>query len=85
MNPYVQQLDAILPTGLTGTVMESDGATVAVAGFPAPVGAVARIETTSADGLPAEVIGFRDQWTLVSPIGALQGVRRGQGVRIVQT
>ena len=85
MNPYVQQLDAILPTGLTGTVMESDGATVAVAGFPAPVGAVARIETTSADGLPAEVIGFRDQWTLVSPIGALQGVRRGQRVRLVQT
>ena len=85
MNAYASQLDAILPTGLTGTVVESDGTTIAVAGFPAPVGAVVRIDNGAAAGLSAEVIGFRDQWTLVSPIGALQGVRRGQRVSLART
>ena len=85
MNNYVSQLDAILPSGMTGTVVESDGSTIAVAGFPAPVGAVARIDNGIAEGLPAEVIGFRDQWTLLSPIGALQGVRRGQRVALART
>lgn len=85
MNNYVSQLEAILPSGMTGTVVESDGATISVAGFPAPVGAIARIDNGKADGLSAEVIGFRDQWTLVSPIGALQGVRRGQRVSLART
>ena len=85
MSNYAGQLDAIVPTGLTGTVVESDGATVAVAGFPAPVGAVARIDNATPAGLSAEVIGFRDQWTLVSPIGGLQGVRRGQRVSLMRT
>ena len=85
MNAYATQLDAILPTSLTGTVVESDGTTIAVAGFPAPVGAVARIDNALTDGLAAEVIGFRDHWTLVSPIGTLQGVRRGQRVTLDKT
>ena len=85
MSHYANQLADIIPTSLTGTVAESDGATIAVAGFPAPVGAVAHVDNGFDGGLEAEVIGFRDQWTLISPMGNLQGVRRGNRVQLAQS
>lgn len=85
MNAFAAQLDAVVTTALTGTVVQSDGATIAVAGFPAPVGAVARIQRGGGAELEAEVIGFRDDWTLVSPLAPVQGVRRGDRVRLARS
>ncbi len=44
MLDFTAQLDALMPTALTGTVAQTVGMTVAAAGFPAPVGAVAEIQ-----------------------------------------
>ena len=85
MNQYHAQLAALSPTAITGTVVRSDGATIAVAGFPAPVGAVARIERASGAMLEAEVIGFRDELSIISPYGEVTGVRRGDRVRLAKT
>ena len=41
---FTEQLDALMPTALTGTVAQTVGMTIAAAGFPAPVGAVAEIQ-----------------------------------------
>ncbi len=79
------QLAAVMPTGLTGSVARTEGMTVSVAGFPAPVGAMAEIERQTGDPLPAEVIGFRDQLTLLYPHRDLDGVRHGNRVRLVRT
>ena len=65
--------------------MQTTGLTVAVAGLPAPVGAVVAIEGQSGGQVEAEVIGFRDERTLVMPLADLQGVRRGSPVRLVRT
>jgi len=90
MNAYARELASIIPTGLTGAVVESDGATIAVAGFPAPVGSVARVTGDAGDtrhdsGLEAEVIGFRDRLTLLSPLGSVNGVRRGDRVHLTRS
>jgi FliI/YscN family ATPase len=85
MNQYHTQLAALSPTAITGTVVRSDGATIAVAGFPAPVGAVARIERASGATLEAEVIGFRDELSIISPYGDVTGVRRGDRVRLAKS
>lgn len=61
------------------------GLTAAVAGFPAPVGALVEIERQHGVPLEAEVVGFRDEVTLVCPFGELEGVRRGNRVRLVRT
>ncbi|MEX0586250.1 MAG: FliI/YscN family ATPase [Pirellulales bacterium] len=84
MTPYRAQLDAIMPTALTGSVMRTLGATVAVADFPAPIGAEVQIERQSGP-LRGEVVGFRDSQTLVFPLGDVDGVRRGNRVRLVRT
>jgi flagellum-specific ATP synthase len=79
------QLDCVLPTGLEGSVVRIVGMTAAVADFPAPVGAVVEVERDAAEPARAEVIGFRDELTLLYPHENLQGVRRGNRVRLLRT
>lgn len=85
MNALAQQLQQILPSAMTGTVVRCAGLTVTVADFPAPVGALAQITRISGDPLPAEVIGFRDDLTLLSPLSDMAGVRHGDRVVLKQT
>lgn len=79
------QLESIMPTALLGSVARTVGTTVAVAGMPAPVGALVEIERQSGPALVAEVIGFREDLTLVSPFGDTGGVRHGNRVRLART
>jgi flagellar biosynthesis/type III secretory pathway ATPase len=47
----------------------------AVAGLPAPVGALVEIQRQAGAPIEGEVIGFRDNLTLVYPFSGLSGVR----------
>lgn len=78
-------LEQIVPTALSGSVVRTVGMTAAAADFPAPVGALAAIHRETGPPLLAEVIGFRDQLTLLYPLNRLDGVRRGNQVRLVRT
>lgn len=65
--------------------METNGGTAAVADFPAPVGSVVDIERSGGGCIRAEVIGFRNNRTLVFPYDSLVGIRRGAQVRLINT
>ena len=79
------QLDSILPAALEGSVAQVIGMTASIADFPAPLGAIAEIDRQAARPARAEVIGFRNDLTLLYPYDSLQGVRRGNRVRLVRT
>ncbi len=79
------QVRGILPVRMTGSVSKLTGQTAAVSGFPAPLGAVCRIECGSGSDIEAEVVGFKSDETLVLSYGDLAGVRRGQRVTLVQS
>lgn len=81
----IDQLSEILPTDLHGSVVRTVGAAVAVAGLPAPVGALVEIERTHGPPIEAEVVGFTDQLAIVYPLDHVQGVRHGNRVRMVRT
>lgn len=85
MLDLVEQLASIAPTALTGSVVRTEGTTAAVADFPAPVGAVVEIERQNGNHVRGEVVGFRDELTIVYPLADLTGVRRGSRVRLVRT
>ncbi len=85
MNSYLEQLDAIMPAALVGSVVRTEGTTAWVAGFPAPVGAIVEIQRQSGPAVPAEVIGFRDECTIVYPYEDLSGVRFGNRVDLIRT
>ena len=85
MHDFAAQLAAVMPTALEGRVARLVGTTAAVAGFPAPVGATAEICRQGSEPLAAEVVGFRDELTLLYPLGDLTGVRHGDRVRLRHT
>ncbi|PQO29914.1 FliI/YscN family ATPase [Blastopirellula marina] len=76
------RLRQVMPTAVTGSVVETLGTTTAVAGFPVPIGAVVEIDCQLGSPIPAEVIGFRGEHTLVYPLTGVQGIRRGNQVRL---
>lgn len=75
------------PASLVGSVVETTGLLATVADLAAPVGAVVRIgsSTKSDPGIEGDVVGFRGRLTMVSPLGGLEGVRRGQPVRLLRS
>ena len=85
MYDAVEQLESIMPTALVGSVSQTVGMTIATAGFLAPVGALAEIHREAGPPLLAEVIGFRNELTLLYPLSALAGIRHGDRVRLTRT
>jgi flagellum-specific ATP synthase len=85
MLDLAEQLEAVMPTELIGSVADTVGMTISVAGFPAPLGAVAKVGRETGEPLLAEVIGFRDGKTLLYPFSDPAGVRHGNRVRLVRT
>ena len=80
-----EQIKHVMPAKLTGTVSRTVGMTIAAEGFPAPVGALARIDRETGDPLEAEVIGFRDHMTLLYAFSDLAGIRHGNRVQLKRT
>jgi flagellum-specific ATP synthase len=85
MTALISQLAAILPTAMTGSIVRTEGLAAAVAGLPAPVGAVVEIQRLAGPAIEGEVIGFRGRDTIVYPLGELTGVRHGDRVRLART
>ena len=81
-----QQIEAAMPTALTGSIVRITGMTAAVADFPAPIGAVAEIERQAGGPVEAEVIGFRDDLTVLYLLSNdASGIRRGNRVSLKRT
>lgn len=85
MNDYVGQLDSIVTSKITGSIVRTEGLTAAAAGFPAPLGSLALIERQAGPPVEAEVIGFRNDVTLLFPLGDMIGVRQGNRVKLVRS
>jgi flagellum-specific ATP synthase len=78
-------LQHTMTAALTGRVIETVGNTAAVANFPAPVGAVVEVERASGGPTEGEVIGFRENFTLVFLFTGITGVRHGNRVCLTRT
>lgn len=78
-------LEQLNPMGITGTVAGVSGLTVQADDLPIPVGSQCRIITRTGKPLLGEVVGFKDQHTLIMPYDELTGVSRGDRVRCVST
>lgn len=85
MQDMLEQLDAMMPTALTGSVVRTIGMTAAVAGLPAPVGALVEIDRQMGGPITGEVIGFDKSLTLVYPFADVAGIRHGSRVRLKKT
>ena len=79
---YRARLATLSPYRISGTVTELTGLLIASRGPWLPVGGVCRIfPRGGADPVPAEVVGFRQEQTLLMPLADLRGV--GPGSKVV--
>ncbi len=82
----LEQIQGISPARLVGSVVRTEGSTISAIGFPAPIGSIAIIERREdAEPLLAEVIGFRDNLTILYSYSDLTGVRRGARIELYKT
>ena len=82
-DPYKQVLQRVEPVGLAGRVRGVRGLTVTVSDFAVGIGAACRIDRV-ADPVEARVIGFAGERTVVMPLGAAEGICRGDRVELVR-
>ena len=85
LEPYFETLAGLDPARVTGRVRKVTGLIAECEGLEAPVGAVCAIRPTAGAALRAEVVGFREDATLLMPFGEVAGVRRGDEVVCLQT
>ncbi len=82
-NNWQRRLDSLehtLSLEITGTVAGMAGLTVEVRDFAAPAGAKCHIETRNFGHINAEVIGFRGNLAILTPLGEIKGVAGGDKV-----
>ncbi len=72
-------LEDVEPLRVEGRVRQAVGLVVQAEGLAVPVGAACEI-LAGAGPVACEVVGFRDDVTLLMPLGELSGVRRGDRV-----
>jgi len=81
LEPYFRRLRTINPIRMVGSVRRAVGLVVESQGPPVSVGETCEILGKNADsGIPAEVIGFRDNYVLSMPLFKVHGVKLGDQV-----
>ena len=83
MNAFADEIDRVsrmCTAGLRGRVLDVTGMTVIVGGLPAPVGSRCRVYVEGGRVIDGQVVGFRDDRTVLMPLGDTLGVSRGDEV-----
>ncbi|HOP68868.1 MAG: FliI/YscN family ATPase [Dethiobacteria bacterium] len=76
-NKYLSSLAAYRGGRLSGRVRQVVGLVMEVSGIRSFIGEICQIKTTSGSMISAEVVGFRDQYSLLMPLGHLKGISPG--------
>jgi flagellum-specific ATP synthase len=81
LGKYFHKLAAMEPIKTVGMVKRAVGMVVESVGPPVSVGELCEISSrNSSGGIPAEVIGFRDNYVITMPLHKVDGVKLGDRV-----
>jgi len=65
---------------LSGRVVQVVGLTIEATGLDCQIGEVCELRANGSSSLIAEVVGFREQRTLLMPLGEMQGIQPGSPI-----
>ncbi len=77
---YHAVLNRINPLRVSGRVVQVVGLTIEATGLDCQIGEVCEIKSTDNGTLMTEVVGFREQRTLLMPLGEMQGIQLGSPI-----
>ena len=73
----LEAVDGSMPFGVAGQVQAISGMTIEACELTLPLGSLCRIHSYGGKSSTAEVIGFREDATLLMPLSATAGISRG--------
>jgi flagellar protein export ATPase FliI len=77
---YHLALNKLNTIRLSGRVVQVVGLTIEATGLDCEIGEVCEIQANGSKPLISEVVGFREQRTLLMPLGEMQGIQPGSPV-----
>ncbi len=77
---FHQCLNTLSAKEISGRIKNVVGLTIEAAGLQCEIGEVCEVRSPGSKPVLAEVIGFRDQHTLLMPLGQMQGIQPGSHV-----
>jgi flagellum-specific ATP synthase len=77
MTRYHLALTRLNTVRLSGRIIQVVGLTIEATGLDCQIGEVCEIRANDSPPLVAEVVGFREQRTLLMPLGDMQGIQPG--------
>jgi flagellum-specific ATP synthase/type III secretion protein N (ATPase) len=80
INRFFHALSGLNARSLSGRVVQVVGLTIEAMGLVCEIGEVCAIHANGSGSLLAEVVGFRNQRTLLMPLGEMQGIQPGSPV-----
>jgi flagellum-specific ATP synthase len=81
LSPQLDAVETSMPMGVRGTVQSIAGLTIEASGLPLPLGSLCAIHSFGQKQSTAEVIGFRQDRTLLMPLTTTAGVARGDTIQ----
>lgn len=78
---YLERVQSVQDVKVYGEVTQVIGLTIEANGPRANIGEICEVFATAGKGIPAEVVGFRDQRLILMPLGDISGVGPGSLVQ----
>ena len=82
LSPYLSIVQAVKPVRFHGKVTQVVGLVIEGYCPETAVGSLCEVHSEGAEPIPAEVVGFRDNKTLLMPLGELRGVGLGSLISV---
>ncbi len=83
MTRYRNAVARLNPISISGKVVQVVGLTIEIMGLNCQIGEICEIQTSNQNSLMAEVIGFRNNHSLLMPLGSMDGIQPDSMVRSV--
>jgi len=82
LDRYFRKIEEVNPIKTVGTVKRAVGLTVESLGPPVSIGEICEISASGGGGgdIPAEVVGFRDNYVISMPLNKADGIKLGDKV-----
>jgi flagellum-specific ATP synthase len=85
IDQLMNEVQSSVVTSVSGHVKEVIGLVVHASPLIAPIGSLCEITTNSGKIIPAGIVGFKGQTTLLMSYGELEGISQNDEVRVLET
>lgn len=82
---YREAISSLKTVRFSGRVVQVVGLTIEAMGLDCEIGEICEVRTHTTERLLSEVVGFRDQRTLLMPLGEMQGIQPGSPIYPLRT